>query len=57
MVEVIGDIVIPSTFIIPWLHRGELTPTMSGAMFLSGATLWIVSPLSGATQIQSQVTD
>ena len=55
MVEVVGDIVEPSTLIIP----SPITniQMVSGALFMSGSNLWFYSGLSGATQIQSAVTD
>lgn len=40
MVDLIGDLCIPSELIIP--DRTSNPPTLSGALFLSGAKLYIV---------------
>jgi len=55
MPEIFGDPVIPSELIIP--SPSTNLQTASGALYVSGANLWFYSPLSGATMIQSAVTD
>ena len=55
MPEIFGDPVIPSELIIP--SPTSKLHAASGALFVSGANLWFYSPLSGATMIQSAVTD
>ena len=43
MVEVVGDYLEPSELRVPGLSGGTIQPTYEGALFLSGAALYIVT--------------
>ena len=57
MVEVIGDPVMPSVFVVPEGGSGavaeQAVPNISGALFLSGSKLHFTTDAAGTTEIVS----
>ncbi len=53
MVETEGDIVKPSELVVPVFNgiAGEVTPTVSGAMWVSGAKLYYYAVSGGTTEL------
>ena len=50
MVEVVGDIVMPSELIVP---KTTVMPEVSGALIVSGAKLWFNDGANGPTLVTS----